>query len=766
MRAAARFALQGCARREPVSRWRGLRAASSLAVFSLGVLLLGTTAGAQILPQPLCTVEDGSFHHVWGGLVRDVFALDTQQRAAWLVEDGGRIRRTFDGGATWVFQDTPPCVQDLLRGAHFLHNGPVREGWAVGDGVVLHTTTAGGSWSQIASLEVNNQPAELWDVYFLDPSVGFLAGNHVLKSSVDGGATWAEVSVSNPYDPGFDASQPEYYSVDLQPIGDGLLGVAVAEPGLIVRTTDGFNWSVAYDFCFAPPLCSQCAPSAPIPPVAGCANGFEIWDVEIVPGATSVATAEVIAVGGFGNQCGQFLTSQDGGKTWGQEWNVDGLCNTQVAACGGSGLQDGVPTQYGDHALIGGGAISVGYGGTNIVRDTNCSPPVWRPNTQIQESGTGMKLTQPLFAVDGSGGGIAWLGSMMNGVAKTVDGGASWSVETAANDVFRLQDVFFKSATEGWAVGQGFRITKTTDGGVNWLSEQLPSGAAAQGGLNDIVFDANGLDGVAVGGFFGSDATKISVTGTGGPPWGVAQTITPPLGAGNRTLSSVTATGNRAFWAAGATATVLFSANGGVDWENVGVDTGGGAITSVTLNGVAFLDPNTGFVVGRQGATGKIYQVTNATNPATRAWLDVSPPGSESVTDLQGVAAGGGAVYAVGKRLGAAGSEVAVVYRWTGTSFVRELTPAVDACPGVSPTAGSPFRALAGLFNEVAVAPGGNTVFVGGSCGRFLRRDATGWQELKSHTSMHVSGMSFYAQDGGFVHATMGSHGVIVQLGP
>jgi photosystem II stability/assembly factor-like uncharacterized protein len=444
------------------------------------------------------------------------------------------------------------------------------------------------------------------------------------------------------------------------------------------------------------------------------------------------------------------------------------MCN-QGSSCGGLGTQDGVPTQYGTHTLAPsdgqtqGGGISVGYGGTNIVRDVSCTPqPVWQANPQMVEAGTGMKLTQPLFSVDGNGAGRAYMGSMFNGQARSDDGGGTWTVQTQANDVFRLKDIFFANATTGWAVGQQFRITKTTDSGVNWTTEQLPTGAAGQGGLSDILFDAGGQNGVAVGGFFNSNAPKISVTGTGGPPWADHQSITPPLGGGSRALSAVTSSGAGSFWVVGATGTVIFSSDGGNNWENVGVDLGGGPISNVTLNGVAFADANTGYVVGRQGATGKIYRVTNATNPATRAWTDVSP--ASGASDLQGVAAGGGDVWAVGKRLDTGGNAVAAVFRSTGGAFTLETTPKIDTCLTVNPTAGAPFRDLAGLFNEVAVSPSGTTVFVGGSCGRFLRRNALGtWTELASRTSMHISGMSFFADGEGFIHGTMGSHGVIMK---
>ena len=738
------------------------------AVFAVPCLLLAASAAAQ----PTCQVLDGSFRHVWGGQVQNVFVYDPGPNAAWTVEDGGRVRRTRDGGTNWSFLATPPCAQSQLRGVHFLTGGTTRVGWVVGDaGTILHTTDGGLTWSTLpVQNDPQGKPAELWDVWFQDSQTGWLAGKHLLRKTIDGGQTWTDVTFVHPQDPGFSiSSSVELYSIDFLSAGGGFVGLASAEPGLILRTdqtSNGTVWTVVWDQCHAAPLCSACLPAC----TSTSVPALEMWDVELVPGASSLAQAGAVAVGGLGFNCGQMLTSSDGGQTWHQELSVDDVCNTAPGACGGNGSQTFLPTQYGTTTFSDQTALSAGYAGSIFRRDMACNPAVWRLQPQIQ--GPDGPFTQPFNGIDGngagSGAGIAWITGLFNGLFKTANGGATWAVQTLANDIFRVSGIHFASATDGWAAGQFFRIQKSTDGGQTWNDQPVPqSGAGAAGNLRSVVFAANALDGVAVGGFYdGSGKHRIVHTSDGGQTWSDPASITPPLTSGERNLSSVTWTGGTEFWAVGATGIVLYTADGGATWSRATIDFGSGPVTDAILTDVAFSDPNTGVLVGRRGSQGVIYVVTNATSPATRAWLDLSPPAAAGVVDFQSVAVRGVRAYVVGKK-SVAGAESGTVYFWNGTGFVEDSTvPALPACDTAAGSNQGPFFKIAGLFTEVALAPTASDVFVGGSCGRFLRRDATGWRELKSQTSLHVNSLSFFADDGGFVHATAGSHGVIVRYDP
>ncbi|HZF09938.1 MAG TPA: YCF48-related protein [Thermoanaerobaculia bacterium] len=721
----------------------------------IGTLLLGwITAGLALATPagPTCQAVDGFFSHVWGGKVQSAFVHDASPWVAWTAEDGGRIRTTRDGGTHWTFQTTPPCVQGQLRGVQFLAANP-RTGWAVGDGgVVIHTTTAGQTWDCLApQTDPDGLPAELWAVSFRDLQNGWIAGRHLLRRTTDGGQTWTDVAVHHPTLPGFTLADVEVYSLSVLAAGSGYTVLASAEPGLVLRsdaTSGGATWEVVYDVCLAPPLCSACAPNP-----CSTTTRLELWDVELVPGATSLAQAEAVAVGGYGNQCAVHLASQDGGSTWHQELTVDDPCSSST--CPGTGTVPGAPTQYGTTAFADHTALSVGYGGTILRRDPACTPPVWRPEPQIQ--GPHGPFTQPFYGVDGNGAGggagVAWITSIFNGIFKTADGGATWTPQTIANQIIRFGTLHFADATNGWAAGQFFRIAKTTDGGVTWADQAAPSGA---GTLADILFAPGAQTGVAVGGFYnGSGVLKILCTGDGGVTWEDPRSIVPPPGPGDHRLAAVTWTGGTQFWTVGASSTVLLTADGGLHWSTAPLVLGSTPVPDASLAGVAFSDPDTGLVVGSQGGRGRIYLLTHATDPATRAWSELSPPAMAGVVDFSGVAVRGVQAYVVGQK-GSGAGQAGVIYRWNGTAFVEETgTPPLPPCLDE--------QGLGARFDEVAISPSGTRVFVGGTCGRFLRFDGTAWQELKSQTSFRLKSLSFFADTDGFVYGSGGSHGVIVR---
>ena len=121
-----------------------------------------------------------AFDHRWGGLIHDAFTIDGLR--VWLVEDGGRIRRTDNPTATnptWTYLTTPAVVQDTLRRIFFLDSGD--HGWAVGTaGHILYTSNGGDAWSVLyqmpAVLSGASGGEDLWDVHFFTPTRGYLLG--------------------------------------------------------------------------------------------------------------------------------------------------------------------------------------------------------------------------------------------------------------------------------------------------------------------------------------------------------------------------------------------------------------------------------------------------------------------------------------------------------------------------------------------------------------------------------------------------------------
>ncbi len=71
-------------------------------------------------------------------ILMSVYFADTTN--GWICDNHGRIYRTTDGGATWSAQRSDTSGYPALNSIFFLNKN---DGWAVGNGVILHTTNGG-----------------------------------------------------------------------------------------------------------------------------------------------------------------------------------------------------------------------------------------------------------------------------------------------------------------------------------------------------------------------------------------------------------------------------------------------------------------------------------------------------------------------------------------------------------------------------------------------------------------------------------------------
>src|SRR5262245_59394852 len=102
--------------------------------FLVGMFVLGTSAPA--IAQTSCTIPappDHETHLIWGGETRHVFMQQFVDGVhIHTAEDGGRIRRSLDGGATWTFASSPADATQGLLDVWFTDDGS--KGYACGRG--------------------------------------------------------------------------------------------------------------------------------------------------------------------------------------------------------------------------------------------------------------------------------------------------------------------------------------------------------------------------------------------------------------------------------------------------------------------------------------------------------------------------------------------------------------------------------------------------------------------------------------------------------
>jgi len=142
----------------------------------------------------------------------------------------GKILRTYNGGQTWstVYSDT--ALQ--LWGMKFVNSNT---GFVAGSfGTIMKTTNKGDNWTILPAGTGN----ALQGIHFINETTGFVSGSLVILKTSNAGGSWTNLNA--PF-VSFEINTDVYFA-------DELKGWFSTNSGRIVRTTNGgVNWSIAYE---------------------------------------------------------------------------------------------------------------------------------------------------------------------------------------------------------------------------------------------------------------------------------------------------------------------------------------------------------------------------------------------------------------------------------------------------------------------------------------------------------------------------------------
>lgn len=687
------------------------------------------------------------WNHLQGGTLHDVVFAD--QNIGCTVEDGGRIRYTSNGGGTWLYGNIPPEIRGNLFEICFVVD-PItsaRTWFACGDkGVILTSTNNGADWtiSNSAIGCADGGPVrKLQDIYMTSPTHGFVVGyDGVIRYTTNAWQThFRPATVPSEFACGTgDMYAIHFFKGSTSPFYQK--GIIAGDYGFYMTTQDGgSSWTLggAGGAIECPTLSER----------------LELWGFAAAD--SDDYNSQWWLAGGAGTGQGFIFTSTNQGSTWTQSdhYNLIDLDHAH-ALCGIATLYDlervgSTPWYFG----VGYDALVMRHLGGSFQNYDACGCPT---NTDVQDppyaSGNIWKQEDPSVDTIAPGGAsapffgcgriesdkVCLVGQFGRIVTydESPPSGENEFKDRASKYISRLRDCAFiddASDDSGFAVGQGWALWATTDGGVTWTEESTWS----IGALNN---DATGID-------ISPSAQYASIVGTGnfvakgvlsGTTWTWTQ-LTSASGAlptgytGNlRAVAYVPGSGATNAYTVGDGGLVLRSTDNGQTWTTATAPSG-----PPDLKGVSFLNATDGYICGSGGT---IFKTTDSGT----SWAQQTINGGSGAT-LNDIAvwsaSGGDGIAAI-----AVGSGGKVYEKTTASSRFNEVTAAAVAANTDE------------LF-DVEVVSGGNQIWLAGAEGTILQYDAgtNAWTSIKSQTTAKIERLSFQGSSHGY--AVGGAFGVL-----
>ena len=400
------------------------------------------------------------------------------RREGWAA-GGGAMLHTDNGGATWTSQTLPASA--WVDRVQFVD---ADNGWAVGSGSnIVHTNDGGSTWTtQQGGVYVSNQFQDrLEDLSFTDALHGLAVGmDGVLYATVDGGATWVD-------------RQQGYGDVGRVVQTDAKHLWANSDFGYLLISTDGGrHWSKraidpdptviigATGLTFTDNkngwLVTSIFAGNTFTPIRHTTDGGLTWlPVASEPAGVTYGAIDTVdnrhVVATHANAL-SILHTDDGGRSWAEseivhppDEDLTFMDVDMVTPLVGYVIGN-LPgaTEVGSilKTVDGGATFRVVYRNSNITTKT--------PQVSFSDARHG------------------W-GTGMNGVMyHTADGGRTWSAQQTGTGIALFRAVHTVSASVAWAAGaddfdlSGGAVARTVDGGTSWTVEH-PGAARTFNGI-------------------------------------------------------------------------------------------------------------------------------------------------------------------------------------------------------------------------------------------------------------------------------------------
>ena len=480
----------------------------------------------------------------------------------------GTLLRTDDAGASWV--GLPTGRQIAFTELDVL--GP--DAFVAGGGCTLRRSDDGGKTLKrlpFAATEANC-PAPLEAFSFASPQAGLLAlrDGTILRTD-DGGQTFSRRT-----------SLPGAHDLAFATADAGLAVVPAGRGSEIFRTTDGgATWT-----------------SAAVTPGA-------VRDLHLAPGGAAYAVGAAPAL----------HRSNDGGATW-EPAEMEGLPagETVTAISCRDATTCLMTTAAGDRLLRtddGGDTVTViaasdqglralaWASAQRVVAVGNRGATVASSDAGLSFARIGGELPGRYTAIRSSGGDLAFAVGQKGALARTTDGGQTWT-PGAVSTSLDVVDASFASASTGYALDGGGTLFRTENSGASWRI--LATGSSASRAVqaltaNTVVLAGRGLRRSANGG-----ETFDPV----GPRGAAVERL-------DRAGSALVAYGRK---------TMLMSVNGGRRWRKVRRPSKKRAIGAVD-----FVSSRAGFLLDD---TGRVFVTRNR----GKRWSELLGVGSSNVDGL------------------------------------------------------------------------------------------------------------------------------------